>query len=72
MRIMATVQRRGINDGFRWGYCTPGQISSWTPWEREGLAKSESRGTGAAVANAVFQATGKHVRDLPIAIGKLL
>ncbi len=29
-------------------------------------------GTAAAIANAVFHATGKRVRDLPITIDKLM
>jgi xanthine dehydrogenase YagR molybdenum-binding subunit len=29
-------------------------------------------GTAAAIANAVFDATGKRVRDLPITLDKLL
>jgi xanthine dehydrogenase YagR molybdenum-binding subunit len=29
-------------------------------------------GTAAAIANAIYQATGKRVRDLPITIDKLL
>jgi xanthine dehydrogenase YagR molybdenum-binding subunit len=37
------------------------------PWEA-----APGRGAAAAIANAVFNATGKHVRDLPITLDKLL
>src|SRR5262249_4104689 len=37
----------------------------------KGLGEIGITGTAAAVANAVFHATGKRVRDLPISIGRL-
>lgn len=37
-----------------------------------GIGEIGITGTGAAVANAVFHATGKRIRDLPITIDKLL
>lgn len=38
----------------------------------KGLGEIGIVGTAAAVANAIFHATGKRVRDLPITIDKLL
>ena len=38
----------------------------------KGLGEIGIVGTGAAVANAIYHATGKRVRDLPITIDKLL
>ena len=38
----------------------------------KGLGEIGIVGTGAAIANAVYHATGKRVRDLPITIDKLL
>ncbi len=38
----------------------------------KGLGEIGIVGSAAAVANAVFHATGKRVRDLPITIDKLL
>ena len=38
----------------------------------KGLGEIGIVGTGAAIANAVFHATGKRIRDLPITIDKLL
>jgi xanthine dehydrogenase YagR molybdenum-binding subunit len=37
-----------------------------------GIAERSLVGVAAAVANAVYHATGKHVRDLPITLEKLL
>jgi len=37
-----------------------------------GIGEIGITGTGAAVANAIFHATGKRVRDLPITPDKLL
>ena len=37
-----------------------------------GIGEIGITGTGAAIANAVFHATGKRVRDLPITPDKLL
>jgi xanthine dehydrogenase YagR molybdenum-binding subunit len=37
-----------------------------------GVGEIGITGTGAAVANAIFHATGKRVRDLPITPDKLL
>ena len=43
-----------------------------TPMGAHGIGEIGITGTGAAVANAVFNATGIRVRDLPITLDKLL
>lgn len=43
-----------------------------TPMGARGIGEIGITGTGAAIANAVFNATGKRVRDLPITLDKLL
>jgi xanthine dehydrogenase YagR molybdenum-binding subunit len=43
-----------------------------TPMGARGVGEIGITGVGAAVANAVFNATGKRVRDLPITVDKLL
>jgi xanthine dehydrogenase YagR molybdenum-binding subunit len=43
-----------------------------TPMGARGIGEIGITGTGAAVANAVFNATGKRIRDLPITLDKLL
>ncbi len=43
-----------------------------TPMGAHGIGEIGITGTGAAVANAVFNATGKRIRDLPITLDKLL
>src|SRR5262249_9587808 len=58
------------HDGFQCGYRTPGQLCSAI-----GMARELARGvpsTAAAIANAVFNATGKRGRDLTITLDKLL
>ena len=42
------------------------------PMGAHGVGEIGITGTGAAVANAVFNATGKRIRDLPITLDKLL
>ena len=42
------------------------------PMGAHGVGEIGITGTGAAVANAIFNATGKRVRDLPITLDKLL
>jgi xanthine dehydrogenase YagR molybdenum-binding subunit len=42
------------------------------PAGTRGIAEIGITGVGAAVANAVFNATGKRVRDLPITLDKLM
>ena len=42
------------------------------PMGAHGIGEIGITGTGAAVANAVFNATGKRVRDLPLTLDKLL
>ncbi len=42
------------------------------PMGAHGIGEIGITGTGAAVANAVYNATGKRVRDLPITLDKLL
>lgn len=43
-----------------------------TPMGARGVGEIGITGTGAAVANAIYNATGKRVRDLPITLDKLL
>ena len=43
-----------------------------TPLGVKGLGEIGIVGTAAAVANAIFHATGKRVRSLPVTIDKLL
>ena len=43
-----------------------------TPMGAHGIGEIGITGTGAAVANAIFNATGKRIRDLPITLDKLL
>ena len=43
-----------------------------SPVGAHGIGELGITGTGAAVANAIFNATGKRVRDLPITLDKLL
>lgn len=82
------VQRTFIrHDGFQCRFCTPGQIVSATALlnkrkkvDRDtvrdagvkGIGEIGITGSAAAVANAVFHATGIRVRELPITVEKLL
>ena len=43
-----------------------------TPMGARGVGEIGITGTGAAVANAIYNATGRRVRDLPITLDKLL
>ncbi|MDR7155717.1 xanthine dehydrogenase YagR molybdenum-binding subunit [Sphingobium xenophagum] len=43
-----------------------------TPMGARGIGEIGITGTGAAVANAIYNATGKRIRDLPITLDKLL
>jgi xanthine dehydrogenase YagR molybdenum-binding subunit len=43
-----------------------------TPMGARGIGEIGITGVGAAVANAVYNATGRRVRDLPITLDKLL
>ena len=42
------------------------------PVDARGVGENGITGVGATGANAVFNATGKRVRDLPIALDKLM
>ena len=42
------------------------------PMGARGVGEIGITGVGAAVANAVFNATGKRVRDLPLTLDKLM
>jgi xanthine dehydrogenase YagR molybdenum-binding subunit len=44
----------------------------YTPMGARGIGEIGIVGVGAAVANAVYNATGRRVRDLPITLDKLL
>jgi xanthine dehydrogenase YagR molybdenum-binding subunit len=43
-----------------------------TPMGARGIGEIGITGVGAAVANAIYNATGKRVRDLPITLDKVL
>ncbi len=43
-----------------------------TPMGARGIGEIGITGTGAAVANAIYHATGKRIRDLPLTLDKLL
>ena len=43
-----------------------------SPVRAKGLGEIGVVGTSAAIANAVFHATGKRVRDLPITLDKII
>lgn len=43
-----------------------------TPMGAHGIGEIGITGTGAAVANAVYNATGKRIRDLPVTLDKLM
>ena len=43
-----------------------------TPLGAKGIGELPIVGVAAAIANAVYHATGKRVRDLPIRLDKLL
>ena len=43
-----------------------------TPMGAHGVGEIGITGTGAAVANAIYNATGKRIRDLPITLDRLL
>lgn len=43
-----------------------------TPMGAHGVGEIGITGTGAAIANAIYNATGKRIRDLPITLDKLL
>jgi len=45
---------------------------AFNPMGSRGMGEIGITGTAAAVANAVYHATGKRVRDLPVTIDKLL
>jgi xanthine dehydrogenase YagR molybdenum-binding subunit len=42
------------------------------PWVQKGLGEIGLTGFTAAIANAVYHATGKHIRRLPITPDKLI
>ena len=48
------------------------RTSTINPLGAKGIGELGITGAAAAVANAVFHATGKRVRDLPIRLDKLL
>ena len=43
-----------------------------TPMGARGIGEIGITGTGAAIANAVYNASGRRVRNLPITLDKLL
>ena len=50
----------------------PEEDSDVNPAGIKGIGELANVGTAAAVANAVYHATGRRIRDLPIRIEKIL
>ncbi|MGI4877383.1 MAG: xanthine dehydrogenase family protein molybdopterin-binding subunit [Janthinobacterium lividum] len=48
------------------------EVDEQVPMGAKGLGELGNVGTNAAIANAVYHATGKRIRDLPITIDKLI
>ncbi len=48
------------------------EVDAVTPMGVKGLGELGNVGTNAAIANAVYHATGRRIRDLPITIDKLI
>jgi len=42
------------------------------PWGARGIGEIGITGVAAAIANAVYHATGKRVRELPVTLDKLM
>ena len=66
---MRTLRRRKAE--MRCISCSPSAKSNTARFSAM-CASSSARGTAAAVANAVFHATGIRVRELPIRLEKLI
>jgi CO/xanthine dehydrogenase Mo-binding subunit len=49
-----------------------GEPDRMTPTGTKGVAEVGLAGTAAAIANAVYHATGRRIRSLPITIDQLL
>ncbi len=74
--VIGTAQRRQQPGGF-----ARGRDAGWesrpdreeiNPLGVKGVGEIGIVGTAAAIANAVYHATGRRVRDLPITIDKLM
>jgi len=50
----------------------PGEDRQFNPLGAKGLAEIAICGVAPAIANAIYHATGKRVRELPITLEKLL
>ena len=77
--VLHPVQQAFIDhDAFQCGYCTPGQIfveerdEIVNPLGVKGLGEIGVVGVAAAIANAVFHATGKRIRELPITLDRVM
>jgi len=69
------VNRRAIKGGSQFSNpftFVPEQDEVVNPLGAKGLGELGIVGVAAAIANAVFHATGKRIRDLPITLDKLL
>ena len=76
--IVVRYNKRANPVPAKWSHNTPIEViwtdipDPHTPMGAHGIGEIGITGTAAAIANAVYNATGKRIRDLPITLDKLM